>query len=102
MSLSLIMLIDWEKEIVMPYLPKSFITKEVLDRLPPVCGVALIRKKLFKLGIVVAHEGMLFDGQTFVHASSRARKVVAENFSDYCTGDKGLYGVIFYLFKEVK
>lgn len=94
--------IDWQKEIVMPYLPKSFIIKEVLDRLPPVCGVGLIRKKLFKLGIVVAHEGMILDGQTFVHASSSARKVIAENFSEYCIRDNRLYGVIFYLFKEVK
>jgi len=94
--------VDWEKELVLPYVPKKFITKELLQRLPAVCGVGIIREKLFKLGIIIAHEGMIFDGETFVHASSRADKVIAESFLDYCAEDVQLYGIVFYLFKEVK
>ncbi|MBN1348826.1 DUF1460 domain-containing protein [candidate division KSB1 bacterium] len=94
--------IHWQKDIVVPLIPERYITSELLSRLPPVCGVGIVRKKLFKLGIVVGHEGMVFDGKVFIHASSRAGKVIAEDFLDYCHEDKQLYGIIFYLFKEVK
>ena len=93
--------VDWEKEVMLPYMPTAKITAEFLERLPEVCGVGIIRKKLFKLGVIIAHEGMIFDGKTFVHASSRAKKVVAEDFLAYCSSNKGMHGAVFYLFKKV-
>lgn len=100
--------IDWEKEIELPYIPKKFITGKFLDRLPAVCGIGVIQKELFKKGIVIAHEGMLFNGKDFIHASKFRRKVVRQDFLRYTrsrkwgSGEPVCDGIVVYLIKEVK
>ncbi len=100
--------INWEKEIELPYVPKEFITPQFLKRLPPVCGIGIIQKELFKKGIAVAHEGFLFDGQDFIHASGDTRKVKREDFYRYSRKRKKgslrpvCDGIVLYLTNEVK
>ncbi len=98
--------VDWEKKIVLPYIPKSKVTPELLKRLPGVIGVGLVRRSLFNKGIIIAHEGMIVDGKDFVHASSAAKKVVQEDFYSYMQkkrkGGKPLSdGIVLYLMKEM-
>lgn len=98
--------VDWEKEIALPYIPQSKVTPELLKRLPGVVGVGLVRKSIFKLGIIIAHEGMILDGTDFVHASSTAKKVVQEDFYSYMqkkrkNGSPLSDGIVLYLMKEV-
>lgn len=100
--------INWEKEVELPYIPEKFITRQFLDRLPAVCGIGVIQKELFKKGIIIAHEGMLFDEKYFIHASKFRRKVIQENFLRYCRKTKlgnnepVCDGIVIYLMKEVK
>lgn len=81
--------INWEKEIVIKYIPNEYITKELLDSLPKVVGIAFIREGDEKIGLDVRHEAFLFDGQFLFHASSTQRKVVDIDFSRYYFGDNG-------------
>ena len=100
--------INWEKEIELPYIPKVFITKKFLQRLPAVCGVGIIQKELFSKGVVIAHEGFLFDGTDFIHASKDAHKVKQEDFYRYSRKRKKgsllpvCDGIVLYLMKEVE
>jgi hypothetical protein len=100
--------INWQKEIELPYVPKEFITKQFLERLPAVCGVGIIQKELFPKGVVIAHEGFLFDGTNFIHASKDAHKVKREDFMRYSRKRKKgsltpvCDGMVLYLMKEVK
>ena len=75
--------IDWQKDITIDYLPNKFITKEFLQGLPNVLGVAFIKEGDGQIGLDVRHEGLLFDGKTLFHASSLQKKVVAEDFLEY-------------------
>lgn len=98
--------VDWEKKIVLPYIPKSKVTQELLKRLPGVVGVGLVRKSLFNKGIIIAHEGMILDRKDFVHASSAAKKVVQEDFYSYMqkkrkNGKPLSDGIVLYLLKEL-
>jgi hypothetical protein len=100
--------IDWEKGIELPFIRKQFITPELLKKLPAVCGVGIIQQELFKKGIAIAHEGFLFDGKDFIHASIDAGKVKREDFLRYCRKKKKgslmpvCDGIVLYLMREVK
>lgn len=75
--------IDWEKEIVIKYIPNEYITKDLLQELPEVVGVAFIKEGDEEIGLDVRHEGFLFDGELLFHASSAQGKVVSEDFFEY-------------------
>lgn len=75
--------IDWEKEIVLKYIPNKYITQELFGRLPLALGIAFVREGDVKIGLDVAHEGLLFDKEDFIHASSAQGEVVKVNFLDY-------------------
>ena len=75
---------------------------------PKVCGVGVVRHELFEKGIIIGHEGMVFDGEFFVHASGEAGKVIKENFYQYTQKrrkqDKKFIcdGIVVYEMKEVR
>lgn len=75
--------IDWEKEIVIEYIPNEYITKEFISSLPPALGIAFIKEKDADRGLDVAHEGFLFDGNTLIYASSIYKEVTMLDFMDY-------------------
>jgi hypothetical protein len=75
--------INWEKEITLEYIPNKYITKELFRDLPQAVGIAFIREGDEKIGLDIRHEGILFDGELFFHASSVQKKVVAEDFFEY-------------------
>ena len=65
--------------------PRGLLTinQKLLNSLPELCGVCFIKKSYFKMGIAVAHEGILIDQKNLVHASSEYRKTVNIDFMDY-------------------
>ena len=75
--------IDWEREMVLKYIPSQHIDGDFLVNLPKVTGIAFIKEGDGKIGLDIRHEGFLFDGKTLIHASSARGKVVEENFLDY-------------------
>lgn len=90
--------IPWEKKMTEIYLPLEEIETEMLQNLPAVVGVAFLKAGDEEIGLDVRHEGLLLDGQTLFHASSLQRKVVAEDFLEYCfPGQQARFsGIIFY------
>ncbi len=92
--------IDWEKEVVVRYIPSQHLTPELLSNFPEVCGVAFLRESNFARGLDVSHEGFLFNGDTLFHASSSKERIVKEKFLDYYFGkDASFDGIIVF---EVK
>ncbi len=81
--------IDWEKEIVIKYIPNLYINEKLFNNLPDMVGIAFIKEKNFGIGVDVSHEGLLFDKKTFFHASSIEEKVVMIDFFDYYFGKNG-------------
>jgi len=61
--------IDWQKEIVLKYIPNEFITKDLFQNLPKTIGIAFIKEGDEEIGLDVRHEGFLFDGQFLFHAT---------------------------------
>jgi len=61
--------IDWQKEIVLKYIPNEFITKDLFQNLPKAIGIAFIKEGDEEIGLDVRHEGFLFDGQFLFHAT---------------------------------
>ncbi len=74
---------DWSKEIQLSYIPSEFISLDLLDKLPQVCGIAFVRESYIKNGLIIAHEGILLDKINLVHASSDSGQTVKVNFMDY-------------------
>ena len=58
------------------------------------------KKSYFKLGLVVAHEGMVIDQKNIIHASSEYGKTVNVDFMKYYFREKGplFDGVLFFSF----
>ncbi len=84
--------IPWEKKVTALYIPSGAINKELFSKLPVACGVGFIRKKNFKLGVVVSHEGMIVDGKYLIHASSVNGRVEKTDFMNfYFTANPGYY-----------
>lgn len=92
--------IPWEKKVTACYIPSSAINAELLSKLPVACGVGFVRKKNFKLGIVVSHEGMITDRKYLIHANSILGRVEKTDFMNYYfTANPGYFdGIIISRF----
>ena len=90
--------IDWSSKENIGYIPSRSIDKNVLSKLPSVCGIAFVKKEYFKLGIVIAHEGYLIDRLDLIHASSEFGETVNVNLIDYLKKDEKYRfdGVMFF------
>lgn len=74
--------IDWEEEIVIPYIKKEDVT-EVIPDLPEEVGVAFLMDGDEEMGLDVRHEGFLFKGEELVHASLEEGEVVRVDFFEF-------------------
>ena len=90
--------LNWSSNESIYYIPSEKINEDVLLKLPQVCGVAFVKRKYFKLGIVIAHEGYIIDKTNLIHASSEFKKTMNVNFIDYYfqNGEPKFDGVMFY------
>lgn len=94
--------IEWTRKIALDFLPVASVTDAVLAGLPPVTGVAFIKRSYFKKGLAAAHEGVLLDGKDLVHASSDSKQVVRVPFREYlrkADGSPRFDGLVFYAFR---
>ncbi|MBZ9569716.1 DUF1460 domain-containing protein [Patescibacteria group bacterium] len=95
--------IDWEKEIIIKYIPSEYITEELLQNLPEAIGVAFIKEGDEEIGLDVRHEGFLFDGEFLFHATSARGEVVAVDFFEYYFGEDGktprFDGIVLFVIK---
>tara|TARA_B100001996_G_scaffold73995_1_gene54613 strand:+ start:19413 stop:20270 length:858 start_codon:yes stop_codon:yes gene_type:complete len=92
--------LDWTKNVSVSYIPNNMINNELLNELPSIAGVAFVKKSYFKMGLAIAHEGMIIDNQDIIHASQEYEKTVQMNFLDYYFTDEGprFDGVMFFTF----
>ncbi|MBN4080911.1 DUF1460 domain-containing protein [Caldithrix abyssi] len=96
--------LGWKKKTTVTYIPNKSINEVLLKKLPPVAGVAFIRKAWFKMGLVVAHEGMILDRKNIIHASSEYGQTVNMDFMEYYFREDGplFDGALFYSFHPLK
>ncbi|MGM0439373.1 MAG: N-acetylmuramoyl-L-alanine amidase-like domain-containing protein [Patescibacteria group bacterium] len=74
--------IDWEEEITLNYINVDDVI-DVIPELPEVAGVTFIKEVDEEIGLDVRREGLLVDGDRFIHASSEEEEVVEENLLDF-------------------
>lgn len=75
--------IPWEKKVTARYIPSSRVDALLCSRLPEACGVAFVREKNFKIGVVVTHEGIIIDKKWLIHANSISKKVMKTDLCGY-------------------
>ncbi len=95
--------LDWVKLMVVNYIPSAQVDESLLAKLPDICGVAFVKKAYFDMGIVIAHEGMIIDGQQLIHASAEFGKTVNVEFMDYYYKSDGpvFDGLMIYEFQPL-
>ncbi len=86
--------IDWEEEIVIPYLRIEDVS-QVISKLPDEVGVAFLIDGDEEIGLDIRHEGFLFEGEDFIHASLEKGEVAKENFLEFLK-ESGYDGVNFF------
>ena len=94
--------LDWKRPVTIHYIPNHQITAELLAKLPAIAGVAFVKPKYFKMGIVMGHEGMIIDRKYLLHASQSAGETVKQDFLDYYFPQEGAFfgGIMIFEFRE--
>lgn len=92
--------LGWSKTTTVYFIPNDKINQKLLRRLPEVCGVAFVKKKWFKMGLVIGHEGMIIDRKNIIHASSEYGETVTLDFMEYYFRTEGplFDGIMVYAF----
>ncbi len=90
--------IDWEETILLHYIEIANLS-EILSDLPKVAGVTFIVDGDEEIGLDVRREGLLIDGDRFIHACSGEGEVVEENLFDFLEG-QDYDGVNFFEINE--
>jgi len=96
--------LGWNKPITISYISNEIIDAELLKKLPDIVGVAFVKKSYFKMGLIVAHEGMVIDQKNIIHASSEYGKTVKMDFMKYYFREDGpiFDGVLFFTFHPLE
>ena len=96
--------LGWQKPTTIQFIPNKFVGEDLLDKLPQIVGVAFVKTTYFKMGLVVAHEGMIIDNKNIVHASSEFGKTVNMDFMEYYFLDDGprFDGVLIFSFNPIE
>ena len=96
--------LGWQKPTTIQFIPNKFVGEDLLDKLPQIAGVAFVKKTYFKMGLVVAHEGMIIDNKNIVHASSEFGKTVNMDFMEYYFLNDGprFDGVLIFSFNPIE
>ena len=96
--------IKWVKKVSIHFIPNHLIDASLLKKIPSVAGVAFVKKAYFKMGLIIAHEGIIIDNKDIIHASQEFGKTVQMNFLDYYFADnKARFdGVVFFSFHPLE
>ncbi|RMH58935.1 MAG: DUF1460 domain-containing protein [Candidatus Hydrogenedentota bacterium] len=89
--------IDWNRWRDVTYLPAEEAVSLFQDTdCPEVLGVGFTKRKILDDGLDMLHEGLLYRGETVVHASSRRGRVILEPFSKMV---RRYDGVVFFEYR---
>ena len=75
--------LGWKRKTTAYFIPSDKISMKVMSNLPEVVGVAFVKRSYFKMGLIVAHEGIIVDQKDIIHASQEFEKTVQMNFMEY-------------------
>jgi hypothetical protein len=82
--------IDWSRTRRVYFVPRAFGSQFASwhdqGRLPAAVGVAFVRVARMSDGLDVVHESMLWNGRTFLHASSLTGRVVTMPWKEFLSG----------------
>jgi len=82
--------IEWSRRRIVYYVPRtlgtSFAQWHDEHRLPDAMGVAFVQTSKMSNGLDVVHESMLWQGRTFLHASSLTGRVVTMPWTEFLAG----------------
>ncbi len=90
--------IDWEEEISFYYV-KAEDVPGIISEIPQAVGVAFLNYGDEEIGLDIRHEGFLFNGKDFVHASLATGEVVKESFLEFIE-NSDYDGVTFFEIKN--
>ena len=95
--------LNWNLNGKFEFIRSEFVDDKLLEKLPPVCGIAFVKKSYIKNGILIAHEGFVIDQKTLIHASSASKKTIQEDLLNYLSGKKEskFDGVMFYKISSI-
>jgi hypothetical protein len=94
---SKLLAVPFEKRLTLRWIPCDRLNAAMLDHLPKAAGVAFIRKKSFKLGVMISHEAMVIDRRTLVEADSIDKHVIATDLLGYVRKNSDWFdGVVFF------
>ena len=96
--------IKWTKKVAVHFIPNQMIDAHLMKKIPSVTGVAFVKKAYFKMGLIIAHEGIIIDNKDIIHASQEFGKTVQMDFLDYYfTDNKARFdGVVFFSFHPLE
>ena len=96
--------LNWNEKTPLIYVPSESVDESVLNSLPKLAGIAFVKESYFKMGIAMAHEGVLIDNKTLIHASSDAGETVAVDLLEYLHREGGpiFDGIMVYRFVPLK
>ena len=75
--------LGWIKKTTVRYIPNDKITTDLLKKLPAIAGGACVKESYFKMGLMIAHEGMIIDQKDIIHASQEFNQTVRMDFMDF-------------------
>lgn len=96
--------LPWSRTRVVDWVPRNvareFARRFREGRLPESIGVAFVQRRRLEDGLDVVHEGLLWRGTTFVHASSDEGRVVAVPWTGYLgRAGRAHDGLLLYEFR---
>ena len=96
--------IKWTKKVAVHFIPNQMIDAHLMKKIPSVTGVAFVKKAYFKMGLIIAHEGIIIDNKDIIHASQEFGKTVKMDFLDYYFTDNEARfdGVVFFSFHPLE
>lgn len=90
----------WHHTVTLHYLPRADFRPESLRELPPVIGVAFLKKELWSRGVLVGHEGLLVNDDLY-HASPGHGVNVVPGYLTREFADSPWEGLVFFSIHEV-
>jgi hypothetical protein len=90
----------WSRQARMTYIPREGFEPGMLKPLPPVTGIAFVKKENWPRGVFVGHEGLLV-GHDLYHSSRQAGVTVVRDFLSGPFAQSGWEGIMLFAINRV-
>jgi hypothetical protein len=90
----------WSRRITMSYLPRKGFEPDMLKPLPPVTGVAFVKKENWSQGVFIGHEGLLIDGDLY-HSSEHTGVTVVKEYLARVFVQSAWEGIVLFAINPV-